>query len=209
MSDAAFFVFAFSSLFAIVNPFSTAFVFVTITQNDSEKKKMMMAKKACLTSFFVMVFFVLAGDFVLKFFSITVESLRIAGGIFVAYIGFMMLNHGTLQKGATPEHMKEHIKKPDVSIVPLSIPFISGPGTISTLLLLTSQNHTPSSLTIILLSVLMVIVLTYYILLNAKYLSRYLGSSGTKILEKLMGLIILTVGVQFILSGIALYAKGI
>jgi len=208
MNDIAFFIMALTSIFAIVNPLSTALIFNTITPGDSDAKKKMMAKKAAFVSLIVLIFFALTGDIVLRFFSITIESLKIAGGIFVAYIGFKMLNPTTIYKNLSPEHIKEHIKKPDVSIVPIAIPLSSGPGAISTVLLLASQNRGPISISIILLSIAIVAILTYIILANAKYISRYLGSSGTKVVEKLMGLIIFAIGVQFVLSGIALYAAG-
>jgi len=206
MADLAFFLFAFSSIFAIVNPWSTAAVFMVITKNDSEKKKKAMAKRACIVAFFIMLIFVISGNLIFNFFNITVESLRIAGGIFVAFIGFKMLSPSSLQKMPPKDQLEEHIKKDDVSIVPLAMPFITGPGTISTVILLTAQNPTISGVSMILFSGIVAIGVTYVVLLNSKYITRYLGVGGTKVLEKLLGLIILTVGVQFILNGIQMFA---
>jgi multiple antibiotic resistance protein len=206
MADLAFFLFAFSSIFAIVNPWSTAAVFMIITKNDSDAKKKAMAKRACIVAFFIMLIFVIGGNLIFNFFSITVESLRIAGGIFVAFIGFKMLNPSSLQKMPPKDQLEEHIKKDDVSIVPLAMPFITGPGTISTVILLTAQNPTISGVSIILFSGIIAIGITYIILINSRYITRYLGVGGTKVLEKLLGLIILTVGVQFILNGIQMFA---
>src|SRR3989338_6881928 len=123
----ALFLAAFSSLFTIVNPLSTAFIFLTITKGNTKREKKAIAKKASLTAAVVLVVFGLAGSHILNFFGITVDAFRIAGGIIIAAIGMQMLYSGA-RHFHSQDARKEAIAKEDVSVIPLAIPMMSGPG---------------------------------------------------------------------------------
>src|SRR3989344_8746695 len=127
----AFFVLTFSSLFTIINPVSAASVFLSITRGDSNLKRAIMAKKASITTAFVLILFAFAGNTVLDFFGITIEAFKIAGGIFIGLIGMTMLlsKHEHFH---SPKEKKEAMEKEDVSIIPLAIPLMAGPGAMTT-----------------------------------------------------------------------------
>ncbi|MEK6923250.1 MAG: NAAT family transporter, partial [Nanoarchaeota archaeon] len=129
--DIAFLVLSLASLFSIINPLSAATVFMSITKSNTLKEKHAMAKKSVFIAAVILIFFALAGNYILQFFSITLEAFRIAGGLLIGYIGFEMLHYGKKPFKSKKEE-REAVLKKDVSIVPLAIPMMSGPGAITT-----------------------------------------------------------------------------
>lgn len=197
----AFFVAAFSGVFTIVNPFSTASVFLAMTQGDSKKKKKAMARKACITAAVVLIVFGLAGTFILNFFSITLEAFKIAGGILVFGVGYGMV---TAQKKAfdSEQEKKEAMSKEDISIIPLAIPMMSGPGAMTTAMVLMLQASGFLQMLAVVVAVIIVCLITYLLLLRASILERVLGETGKLIMNKILGLIVLVVGIQFVINGV-------
>jgi len=195
---------AFVSLFTIINPFSTASVFHTLTKKDSRDKNKAVAKKACVTAVGIMVFFIFFGDYVLHFFSISIEAFKIASGILVFAIGYKMINSG--HRHVESDREKAHAEtKEDISIVPLAIPMMSGPGAIATgLVLMESALEIGNPIAVISLvaSVVVIMIIAYFLLTNAHSLDRFLGENGVRVIDKLLGLIVLVMGVQFVINGI-------
>jgi len=196
-----FFLGALSSLFTIVNPFSTAAIFPTITKGDSRKKKLEMARKASITAAVVLIIFALIGNYILSFFSITVEAFRIAGGILIASVGWRMLQSKREHLRSEAEK-KEAIAKEDVSIIPLAIPMLSGPGAMTTVLVLMREAGSVTDKFGVIVASVIVCVTAYIILRQADRIYNYLGTTGTRIIERILGLIVMVVGVQFIINGL-------
>jgi multiple antibiotic resistance protein len=196
-----FFVAAFSSLFTIINPISAASVFISITEGDTKKKREYIAKKASITAAIVLVIFALVGNFILSFFGITIHAFMIAGGIIVASIGYKMV---TAQREYfhNPKEHKEAVAKDDVSIIPLAIPMLSGPGAMTTSIVLMGETNGLFQIALLFLAIITVCLLTLVILRNAYRIDKYLGINGRKVVERIMGLIVLVVGIQFIVNGI-------
>ena len=199
--DIAFLVLSFVSLFSIINPLSAATVFMSITQSNTLKEKHAMAKKSVFIAAIVLIFFALAGNYILQFFSITLDAFRIAGGVLIGYIGFEMLNYGKKHFKNKKEE-REAVLKKDVSIVPLAIPLMSGPGAITTSIVLMSQTQNISQILMIILAIVIVYSITYPVLYEANYYNKLLGENGRSVVEKIMGFIVLVIGVQFIINGI-------
>ncbi len=190
----------FSSLFTIINPISTAPVFLTITKGDSEKKKRKMAKKSSIVSAIVLIVFSLLGTYILSFFSITLEAFRIAGGLLVARVGFLMLTEEP-KPIASEKAKSEAIQKEDISIIPLAIPLLSGPGAMTTSIVLMTNTTNLIEKVILLFAIVVVCILTYIILSHASLIEKVVGENGKKVIEKILGLIVVVVGVQFVLNG--------
>jgi len=197
--DYAFLWLAFIGLFAIVNPFSTAIVFLSATGGDSEQQKRKMVKKASIVSAAVIIVFMIFGSIIFNIFSITIEAFMIAGGLIIAKLGFNMLNAKPRQ---TEKEEKESKRKEDISIIPLAIPMLSGPGAITTALVWTSQAPGIPERIGLLFIPIVISLLAYPIILNAKYLKKVFGHAGINVIEKLMGLIVLVMGVQFIINAL-------
>lgn len=201
MSELSFFILSLASLFAIINPFSTALIFITIGKNSTLEWKKSMAKRACTYAAVILILSTYTGYLIFNFFNISLSALEISSGIILLFIGFKMVNPLLKQKEMLPEHKKEIIEKEDISLVPLAIPFISGPAAIATTVTLSLEGGRFGGM-IVILSVIIISILTYILLLKANSIKRFLKDSGTKAVEKVMGLIILALGTQFVLNGI-------
>ena len=194
---------AFISLFTIINPFSSASVFHTITKDNKKSKNRALAKKACVTAIVIMIFFIFLGDYVLHFFSISIEAFKIASGLLVFGIGYKMISSGNRHVESDEE--KKHAEtKDDISIIPLAIPMMSGPGAIATGLVLMESALELGIFAVgsLVVSVIAIMIIAYFLLINAHSLDRVLGENGVRVIDKLLGLIVLVMGVQFIINGI-------
>ena len=190
---------AFIGLFAIINPFSAALVFLGISSKGTDQKRKDIAKRASIVSAMILIFFMLTGTVLFKFFGITIEAFKIAGGLLVAIVGFHMIY--PRPKLSAVEEMESR-KKEDISIVPLAIPMLSGPGAITTALVWASKaNGIDNKMGLILIPVIIAII-SFIILYNAKVFKEILGHTGINVIGRLMGLIVLVMGVQFIINAL-------
>ena len=184
---------AFGSLLPIVNPISTAFVFNKLTSSYAKKERRKIARSASVTAFLVLLVFLFVGPWILSFFGITIYAFRIAGGIYLSLIAFQMLGR-KLRK--SPEHFEDD--EQDIAIIPVAIPLLSGPGSI-TAVMVAAQSISWLPLVI---AIFLVCVLSFLALYYAKFIDKILGRTGTKVFEKLLGLVVLVISVQYVLNGI-------
>ncbi|MCI0604165.1 MarC family protein [bacterium] len=183
---------AFSSLFSIINPISTAPIFVSMTEGGIDRKR--TAWRTSISAGITLALFAAMGGAIFAFFGITVPAFQIAGGIL-----FTLMSVQTLMDGK-PE-VPEDTEGADPSIVPLGIPMIAGPGAISTVMVLVGQAQSGFRLFALATAILLNIILTLVILLASPWIVRRLGLTGQKITAKIMGLITLVIGVQFVING--------
>lgn len=191
-------VLTFSALFVIMNPATTAFAFVSLTRGKSDEEKRLIARRACIIAFFVLTAFGLAGGMIFKIFGITLEAFRIAGGILLFGIGMGMLRGSS----ESQDDAGRNRTPKDVAVVPLAIPFISGPGAIATTMILMSEAPTIWHTIIVFVGITTVILVTKYALRYASNLVRILGNYGMTVVTKIFGLILLVIAIQFIINGI-------
>jgi len=197
-----FFIGAFVSLFIIINPFSTASVFHALSRENSKKKNKETAKRAVFISILILIFFVFLGDALLGVFTISLDAFKIASGILVLGIGYNMIYKGN-QHFRNPEERKHAEEKEDISIIPLAIPMLSGPGAMATaLVLMENANGNPLFILSIIASIIIVCIIAYFLLIRAHIIDKYLGKTGINVIDKILGLIVLVMGIQFILSGL-------
>lgn len=211
MNPTAFLIFSFTSLFAVIDPLGVIPFFSGLTAEMGRRQKIKVLIKALIASFFVLSIFVLAGHQVLALFGITINAFRIAGGVIFMGIGLDMLQ-------SKPRRWRTGIKKAaaedrelaandseiedDPSITPLAIPMIAGPGSITTVMVLTPQAPDDIGLPLLLAAVAAILLLTGIILLGADAVLSRLGSTGMKVIEKLMGLLVTVIAVQLIIDGV-------
>lgn len=162
-----------------------------------------MARRAAVTCFLVLTVFALAGSLIFRLFGITLPAFKIAGGLILALIGLDMLQARRSPTKETPGDTAEGLEKEDVGIIPLGIPMLAGPGSISTVMVLTSDSRSWLRMVLILAAVAVTAFLAYWILAGADRVRRYLGETGIRILTRMFGLILTAIAVQFILSGLA------
>jgi multiple antibiotic resistance protein len=200
---------SFTSLFSVINPLGMMPVFLALTAAHPLSYRNLMAKKACIFMIAILAFFLFAGTFIMSFFGFTLISLRIAGGLVVMRSGFLLLN-GNDKSGNLSEIGKEEaITKADISLTPLAMPLLSGPGSIATTISLATHNKGIFNLysLMILLAVVVIAILTYFILRLSQKLLPLMGRGGLEAITKIMGFIAMTVGVQFIINGIAQFLE--
>jgi multiple antibiotic resistance protein len=183
---------AFSSLFSIINPISTAPIFVGMTEGGIDRKR--TAWRTSISAGIILAIFAVMGGAIFSFFGITVPAFQIAGGIL-----FTLMSVQTLLNGK--EEIPEETNGSDPSIVPLGIPMIAGPGAISTVMVLVGQAQDGFRLFALAAAIFVNIVLTLLILLASPWIVKRLGVTGQKITAKIMGLITLVIGVQFVING--------
>ncbi len=189
------------ALLPIINPFSTAPMFLAITEGDTEAERQEQAGKAVIYMICILVAFLIGGTFIMKFFGLSLPGLRIAGGILVAGVGMGML----YPKDSGPQTKAEHLesrRKRDVSFTPLAMPSLAGPGAISVTIGLTSLAKGWLDFVSIIIGILVVAVIVYATLRLSTRLVKVLGVNGLHAMTKIMGFLILCVGVQFIVNGI-------
>lgn len=192
------------SLFAVSNPIGNVPLFITLTEGYSEKERSQTAKKAIVVSFMILIAFLLAGRLIFKLFGIDIHALRIAGGIFIFGIAYNLLNakESHVQNPHSDEKA-ESKEKADVSVTPLAIPIIAGPGTIATVMSLTPGSHQVTlHLLAILIGIVVVLAMTYYAFHYSSFIMRKMGKTEMNVVTRLMGLILAVVAVEMIGAGI-------
>ena len=173
---------------------------MTMTADISEKQRKKTALKAVITAFFILLLFAFGGQLLFKFFGISANGFRIVGGVIFFIMGFDML-HARISKIKMDDDMvKKYVD--DISVTPLAIPMIAGPGAITNSIVLMEDSHSFQLKMILILSIVVTLLITYIVLLGAGKIIRLLGETGNKILMKLMGLIMMVIAVEFFFAGL-------
>jgi MarC family membrane protein len=196
-------IYLFASLFSVLNPIGTVPIFVGLTQEFSKKDRSRIALLTAFNVFLILIISYFVGQYVLKFFGITIDSLRIAGGIIIAHSGFALLNKKfTKSRGINKEIEVDIQKRNDIALTPLAIPMLAGPGSISLLIAFYQDHHETWDIVFSTLAIFAVAVSIFIILKSAHYLSRILGASGIVAISRIVGFLTIAIGVQYIISSI-------
>ncbi|QMU26820.1 MarC family protein [Adhaeribacter radiodurans] len=193
----------FSALFSVVNPFGAMPVFLTLTQDDTPARRRQQALKACFYMIGILTVFFLAGQYILNFFGLRIHDLRIAGGIMILKAGADLLTtKSDAGRKVSKDAVEESISKPDISFTPLAMPMLSGPGAIAVSIGLFTQSLSYLDMSLIILAIILLAIPTYYILIFSPTLIKIMGKAGLEALSKIMGFIVLSLGVNFITSAL-------
>lgn len=190
----------------IFSPFAALPIFVSLTSNSTKEEKNQTAKTASLAALIAGLVSVWIGHYVLLFFGISIYSFKIAGGILLLLMAINMLNAKTPKAKNTKSELKEAKKKSinvsEIAVVPLAIPLIAGPGSISTIIIFSQKSD---SLTHLLMMSLIIAFICLYIFITlrmATFISNKLGLTGINIISRVMGLILASISIEFITSGL-------
>lgn len=197
--------YAFMAFFAIMNPISNLPAYMALVADDSQKISRKIAFRSLLIAFVIITVFIFSGDFIFKVFGITIVSFRIAGGILVAVIGYHMINgnHSPSYKGM--EQQAVNSDPMSIAISPLAMPLFAGPGTITTALSLANGGLRNQLITVVAFAILCVI--TYLLLRSAKQIAGFFGKNLMKIITKMMGLLLFSIGIQMIIVSVQTLIK--
>ncbi len=196
----AFGLLCFTSFFTLINPLGAMPVFMTMTMELGEEQRKKVARKASLVSFLIMIMFAISGDFLFRFFGISIDSLRIVGGIIFLIMGMDMLQARLVKIKVKESEVKSYVN--DISITPLSIPMLCGPGAITNAIVMWNRAGNWEMKGIMIFAVAAVITLVYLILRSSSKIIRLLGETGNNVMMRLMGLIVMVIAVEFFFSGL-------
>lgn len=189
----------FTSFFTLTNPLGTMPVFLTMTKGLEESERQHIAKRATIISFIILMAFTFCGQFIFKFFGISTNGLRVAAGIIILKIGYDMLQARYTNTKLKDEEIKAYAD--DISITPLSIPMLCGPGAIANGIILMDDAKTFSLKATLVFVIAIVYLLTFLILRVSTRLNRVMGETGNNVMMRLMGLILMVIAVECFVGG--------
>ena len=190
------------ALLPLINPLASAPTFLAITEGDTHERRLQQLRMACLYMVIILVSFLVGGTFIMGFFGLSIPGLRIAGGLLVAGIGSTMLMSPPSDPMPNDRAHKEARAKRDVSFSPLAMPMLSGPGAIAVTVGFTSLATHWIDYVAIILGILVVAVITYVTLRLSERVVLVIGVNGMNALSKVMGFLILCIGIQFVVNGV-------
>ncbi len=190
------------ALLPVINPLAAAPTFLAITEGDTREHRHAQLRRACLYMVAILVSFLVGGTFIMSFFGLSIPGLRIAGGLLVAGIGSTMLMGPARDPNRQDPAEVEARAKRDVSFSPLAMPMLSGPGSIAVTVGFTSLATQWIDYVAIILGIGVVAAITYGTLRLAERVVLVIGVNGMNALSKVMGFLILCIGIQFVVNGV-------
>jgi len=200
----------FVAIFSVINPLGAVPIFVGLTQDDSDRERQRISFWAAVNVFLILFISFFIGQYALAFFGISIDALRIAGGFIIVNSGFSLLNRKfTKGRGVHKEVENDAQKRNDIALTPLAIPMLAGPGSISLLIAMRQDYNAIEEQIITCLAMGAVAAIIFLIMRSAHYLSRILGASGIVAISRIIGFIVIAIGVQYISSSIVNIVEGI
>jgi multiple antibiotic resistance protein len=190
------------ALLPLINPLASAPTFLAITEGDSRERRLDQLRRGCLYMVAILVSFLVGGTFIMGFFGISIPGLRIAGGLLVAGIGSGMLMGPPRDPHRLDPAEEEARAKRDVAFSPLAMPMLSGPGSIAVTIGFTSLARDWLDYAAIIAGIIIVAIITYVALSLSDRVVRVIGANGMNALSKVMGFLILCIGIQFVVNGV-------
>lgn len=189
------------ALLPVINPLASTPVFLAITEGDTPEQRRRQARRGCIYMVVILVSFLIGGTFIMNFFGLSIPGLRIAGGLLVTGIGMSMLAP-VKSEADERQRQAEARAKSDVSFTPLAMPMLSGPGSIAVTIGFTSLSTGWLDYVAIIIGIVVVAVMAYVTLNLSSRIVRLIGANGMSAMTKIMGFLILCIGVQFIVNGV-------
>lgn len=197
------FLVAFATLFATVGVADIAFIFAALTKDNTPAQRRIFATRGVLIALAILLFFAVLGNAILDVFGITIPALRTAGGVLLLLIAIDMVfarhSGGT---GTTDEEENEARQSPDISVFPLAMPLMAGPGAISAVILLTTGAKSDLEFWLVLAAIVVILALCWLTLLIAIPIQRLLGLTGLAVVSRVVGILLAALAVQFVFDGI-------
>ena len=201
-SEIQFFILCLTTFFTLINPVGIAPILLVMTERFSKEEQINIAWKGSLTAFITLIIFSILGSVIFNIFGITIEAFQIMGGILFFRSGFRMSEAKIGRSRTTPMEREESQESDDLAITPIGIPLIAGPGAITASMLLSSQTPQIYSYATLGVSIFLVLAVVYLILRNGGLLMKTLGYTGMRVIQRLMGLVLMVIAVQFVINGV-------
>ena len=192
----------FIGLLALMNPFGVVPIFISMTSHESIDQRTKTINMVAIGVAAILLVSLFFGELLLDFFAISIDSFRVGGGILILLMAISMLQAKTSQVRQTPEEADESIEMESVAIVPLAMPLLAGPGSISTIILAAHKSNGIGHYSIIVLGIIVLSLVVWGVLRLSPYISKHVSSTGLNIFTRIMGLILTAIAVEFIANGI-------
>lgn len=192
----------FIAIFAIVNPVTAMPIFLVLTEKDTVERRNRQALKAAFFMSAILMSFLYGGTYIISFFGISLEGIRIAGGLMIISWAYSLLNPKEGGRKLSEEDESAARDKPDISFSPLAMPLLSGPGSIAVVMSFASQDLSYTNYILITAAIVLCSIGAYVVLRIAPQFVKLLGKTGMAGFTRMMGFIALCIGVQFIINGI-------
>jgi multiple antibiotic resistance protein len=197
-----FFIYTFTSIFVVVSPISGVVTFISLTSKMTHNEKNEIAKKSVTLACLIALFFALIGSIILKLFNISVDSLRVAGGLLLFSIAFDMMHAKVSRESITEEEISQSQEREDIWIFPIGLPLLTGPGAISAVIVLMGSTENIEQKIIILISIILTFVICLYIFLFSRRIHKFIGYNGMLVFTRLMGLLLAALAVDLTSTGL-------
>lgn len=197
---------AFMTLFVVIDPLGLVPIFIALAGNYSEEEQARILREAMLIAGAILLLFSLGGAFLLRYLGITIEAFQVTAGLLLLKLGLDMVFAGS--ESEIKEQDKETTVKKDISVFPLAIPLIAGPGTLASTLILLDEAKTFGVGLVIVLSIDVILLgLCYGLLSGSKYLGKLLGATGINAITRILGVLLSALAVQYMADGIVVLLK--
>jgi multiple antibiotic resistance protein len=195
---------AFVTLFVVLDPPGIGPMFAALSEGENEPYKRRLAIRGSLIAMIILVGFAFVGEWVLRMLGVTINSFRIAGGLLLFLVAVdMLFAHETPLRRTTPDETQEAIRRHDISVFPLAIPLIAGPGAMTTVVLLMQQAEGDIARQALVLAILAVVmVLVWLALVTSARLVKLIGVTGTNVITRVLGVILGALAVQYVVDGL-------
>lgn len=193
---------AVAAVFSIVDPFAATPTFLAITAGYERTRRKQTARRAALTCFVTLSVFALAGKYIFRVFGITLPAFKMAGGLLLLLVALDMLQARRSRTRETPE--EQHASpSDDVGIIPMGIPMLAGPGSLSTVMVLVGQGKSWYDAVPVLAGIAVTSAVAYLVLASADRVEAVLGEIGIRVVTRIMGLMLTAIAFQFLVSALA------
>jgi len=198
----------FPAVIVILNPFGAALIFVSLTQDDDRSELSKKSRRTALTVIITLFVFMFLGQLIFDLYHITLNAFQIAGGILLFGMGMSMIRGKHPQSKITDKERAEVVDQEDISIIPMGIPVLSGPGSIATIMVYRSEANMNFQIIALILAILVGGVIVFYTLKYSHVMVDRFGKTALRIISRIMGLLVVTMAVQFIISGVISVLSG-
>lgn len=191
----------FTGLFAIMNPISAVPLYLSFTENLADQRNK-IARQTAMAVAVILVISMLIGAHILAMFSISIDAFRVAGGILIMFVAFNMLQARVGRTRHTPEEDEEAMDSASVAVVPLALPLLAGPGAISTTILFSNRAEGATGMAALFLICLLISLSIWLVLHLAPQIGKRMSRTGMNITTRVMGLILASMAIEFIVGGL-------
>jgi len=197
------FIYLFAALFSVLNPIGTVPIFVGLTQDDAKKERSRISLWTAINVCIILLISYFVGQYVLTFFGISLDALRIAGGMIIVGSGFSLLTGKFKKQRGIDKSVETDVNsRNEIALTPLAMPMLAGPGSISLLITFYQEHHLAEDIIVATCAIFAVALVIFLILRSAHHLAKMLGAAGIVAISRIVGFIVIAIGIQYIVGAV-------